>query len=531
MLDHTLLDNPAALLTRFTHWYANVDRELHSPEGESVDLSYWRPIRVAVSPCKGLVAILAEQGEHQRADIYDVANDHFICMREASLFDAEPVFDLRFRAEPGRIDFVFEDFDEATPTQRKFWPGGFSLRRGEWIMPSPAELDETPPRGVSESALARHPNFANLDKRPKILSGPAADFGVHHSFEYDSCTGDFFGYVSVHGDSGDYVARIDGHSGELLWKTPIATYSSYQRIGDWVVTKGGVYEVGNGKQVCTFDCDPEITPIAPNVLLAPDNSLWIAVNQNEAPGRFLRAIPASGNVQILQLDYLRLFKAGALWVGCFQDENGVVTLHGLDAPIHGELLAPRWTKTLSTEVGQAVLGHRFCTASAFQEHYLVGVDASRWWILELATGETWSGTLEDGYSWHSLHCIDEMRAYFSAGTDSDQTIHWLDLNTREIGTVPLKEADWQCVHVEKDVIYAIENWGASMVTRHVPAVYDLETGERLWEGVHTRLCNVIAPTRTGIAVGGPIGELYLFEQDTRQLQPKAKRSFFSFLSR
>lgn len=531
MLDRTLLDNPAALLTRFTHWYTNVDRELHSPEGESVDLSNWTPIRVAVSPCKELVAILAEQDEYQRADIYDVANDHFICMREASLFDAAPLFDLRFRAEPGRIDFVFEDFDEVSPTQRKYWPGGYSLRRGEWIMPSPAELDETPPRAISESALARHPEFANLYKRPKVLSGPAADFGVHHSFEFDSCTGDFFGYVSVHGDSGDYVARIDGHSGELLWKAPIATCSSYQRIGDWVVTNGGVYQAGDGKQVCTFDCDPKVTPSDYNVLLAPDSSLWIAVNQSEMPGRFLRALPASGDVQTLQLDYLRLFKSGSLWVGCSQDQNGVVTLHGLDAPIHGELSPPLWRKALSTDVGQAVLGYRCCAASARQERYLVGVKASSWWVLELATGEALSGALDNGHSWHSLHCIDERRVYFSGGTDSDQTLYWLDLNTREIGTVPLKEADWQCVHVEKNVIYAIENWGASMVTRHVPAVYDLETGERLWEGVHTRLCSVIVPTRTGIAVGGPIGELYLFEQGAMQLKPKTKRSFFSFFSR
>ncbi|MDV3438738.1 hypothetical protein R0G64_04770 [Pseudomonas otitidis] len=514
-MDRTLLANPTALLAHFSQWYANVDIPLFSPTGEPVNLGKWQPVRVTVNDNQDLVAILAETGEYgeyQRADLYDVPAQRFICMREASLYDASPIFDLRFAPGPGRIDFVFDEFDHAQPTQRKFWPGGYSVKRGEWLMPSAADLDLTPVRPLSAAALARHPRFASLSRHPRIVAGPIADFAVHHWFERDVTTGDFFAYVSIHGDNEDYVGRIDGITGELIWKAPMASYDNYQRVGNWVVTNSGVHQANDGKKVCSFTGDPEFTPREHRVLLAPDESLWLSTNLDEAPGHYLRAVPATGEVEQLQLSYLRLIDAGALWLGCTQSPEGVVTLHGLSAPDHGELAAPLWSRTPPADIGDAVLDLYFCTVRPADEQRFVGVDKNRWWILELATGESWDGTLDDGARAHSLQCIEQNRAYFSASHDTGQTLNWLDLTTHEIARIPLPPADWQSVHVERDVLYAIENLGGNNVTRHVPVAYELTTGERLWEGVHTRLCNLIVPTPTGVAVGGSIGELYWFEQ-------------------
>ncbi len=525
------LNHPQALLDYFRRLFAQV--ETTDEGGES--MASWHPQRLSVSPREDLIAIQSESesGEYQRLDLYDLAAHRLIAMNAKSAYDAQPVFDTEFTAEPGHIRFLFDEYESATSPappaavkpsllsrllkgdstqpplqpQRKYWACGYSLERRNWILPNSAELDTTQPRAVSAAARALHPWYAQLPTRPVAFGGAWHDFGVYYHLQADAGTGDFFASTSLHGDTCSQVGRIAARTGALAWSAEINDYLGFEPIGEWVVTDGAVLQAVDGSELCRFAETSALQCGHRQVHAAPDASLWIQVDGDEAPGRFWRVDTGSGAVAERQLPYFQLLQHGTFWAGCMHDAEGCIEIHGLQDPGVDGFAPARWSTKIASDVAEKMdLAYQLRLAHSVGSQHVAGISSGQWWSLDLGNGAWAQGTLSDNASACSA---DSGRLYFTQGTDNAYTVHWLDPVRGTTGDLPLHASEWRSVLVKDGVVHAIENLGTPFVTRHVPVAYALDSGERLWEGAHTRLCNHIVPTQDGIAVGA-MEQMYFF---------------------
>lgn len=506
------LDHLPALLEHFSRWYA--DGGQRDEKGDP--LSRWTPQQVAVSPRHDFIAILSllddEEDRYQRLDLYDLAAHQFIAMHHHSTFDDLPLADIAFAAEPGHMRFVRDEGAPATTASLSV-PGGYSLKRRAWILPSPAQTDTVPARATSAAALARHPWFAGLATEPVAFGGPWHDFEVFHHLQADPESGDFFAGIG-HRDGESYVGRITAGNGALAWSAPVDDYLGFDRAGPWMVTDRGVVRAADGSVLCPFTQTPVLQSGQRQVHAAPDGSLWIEVDGDEAPGQFWRVDTATATVEERVLPYAPLLSHGDLWAGCVRPGDGAATtLHGLLPPTREGFGAPRWSTTLAAGICERMdVGSALHFSRTVGRHHIAGVKAGHWWALDLRSGAWSEGALNDEYA--TACGVDDERLYFTqrsadAEAGDARTVHWVAPATGQTGTLPLQASDWVTLVVAQGVVLAIENLGGPFGTRYVPAAYELATGERIWEGRHTRLCKRIACTAHGVAVGA-MGQVYFF---------------------
>jgi hypothetical protein len=391
--------------------------------------------------------------------------------------------------------------------QRKHWAGGYSLERRTWILPHSAQLDAAPQRPLSAAAQARHAWTAHLPTQPVAFGGAWYAYAAYYHLQADAGTGDLFSSISLHGDPDDRVGRVSARTGALAWTASIDDYLGFQPVGEWLVTDRAVLRAADGSELCRFGETPALQCGRRQVHAAPDGSLWVQVDGDEAPGRFWRVDTQSGEVAERQLPYFQLLQHGALWAGCTREADGSMAIHGLPAPTAEGFGPASWSTPIDSAMAQALdLESGLWLAHAVGPHHVAEVASGMWWALDLRNGSWAHGTLGDNAT--SLSAQGE-RLYFTRGSDKAQTVHWIHPALGETGDLPLPPSEWRALQVKDGVVYAIENLGTPFVTRHVPVAYDLATGERLWEGRHTRLCNHIVPTQHGIAVGA-MEQVYFF---------------------